>query len=73
MGEILHTICEVKSWLVQEVNPDCRIQLLLTVTEKLMYKNLASKYIKMVDSTDSISGELMIQVFIQSLLICLEV
>jgi len=66
------TIREIKSGLSWEVNPDCGIQQLLIVTEKLMYKNLASKHTKMVDFTDSISVELMIEEFTQSLRICLE-
>lgn len=40
VGEILHTICEVKSGLVWETNPGCRIQQLLMVNEELMYKAL---------------------------------
>lgn len=40
VGEILHTICEVKSGLVWVVNSDCRIQQLLIVNEGLMYKAL---------------------------------
>lgn len=38
VGKIMHTICEVRSGLVWEVNPDCRIQEFLTVNENLMYK-----------------------------------
>lgn len=55
VGEIMHTICEVKSGLVWEVNPDCGIQQLLTINEKLMHKILVSKDAKKIDFTDSIS------------------
>lgn len=72
VGEILHTICEVKSVLVRKMNPDYRIPQLLIVSEKLMYKNLASKYINLVDFADRISVELMIQEFIHSLPIRLQ-